>query len=76
MKNFSKSPSLTKIGEDDRLHSTTNAVIPHVQVAAVGMPQEDQAHHGQKIFVAGIVGIVAQCVSRPPQSFFDGFDVF
>ena len=40
------------------------------------MAQEYQAHDGQEVFVAGVVGVGAQVVSGTPQTFFDGFDVF
>jgi hypothetical protein len=38
--------------------------------------QEDPAHDGQEIFVAGVVGIGAQGVRRGPEAALDGFDVF
>ena len=46
------------------------------QKAAVGVAQEDQAHDGQEVLVAGVVGVGAQGVRRTPKAIFDGFDMF
>jgi len=45
------------------------------QVAAVGMAEEDQAHHGHEVLVAGQAGIGAQEVGGAPQAPLDSFDV-
>jgi len=50
--------------------------ILDAQKTAVGMPQEDQAHDRQEIFVACIVGICTQGFRRAPEPLFNGFDVF
>jgi hypothetical protein len=44
------------------------------QVAAVGVAQEDQAHDGHEVLVAGQAGVGAQEVGGAPQALFDGFD--
>jgi len=44
------------------------------QIATVGVAQEDQAHHGHEVLVAGQIGIGAQQVGGAPQALFDRFD--
>jgi hypothetical protein len=38
------------------------------QIPAVGVPQEDQAHHRHEVFVAGVVRIGSQGVGRVPEA--------
>jgi hypothetical protein len=40
------------------------------------MAQENQAHDGHEIFVAGEIAIRAELVRSRPQTLFDGFDIF
>jgi hypothetical protein len=40
------------------------------------MAQEHQAHDGQEVFVAGVVGVGAQVIGGTPEAFFDSFNVF
>jgi hypothetical protein len=46
------------------------------EIAAVGVPQENEPHHRQEILVAGVVGVGTQIVRGTPQAFLDRFDVF
>ena len=48
----------------------------HREVAAVGMPQEHQAHDRQEVFITGVVGVGAQIIGSAPEACFNGFDVF
>lgn len=43
---------------------------------AISVAQEDRTHHRQEVFIAGVVGISPQRVSRGPETPFDGFDMF
>ena len=72
-----RSPSPTK---RDRWGTLTHGqphldLILHAQIPAVGVPQKDQAHHGQEVLVAGEAGVRPQRIRRAPQSSFDRFDV-
>jgi hypothetical protein len=49
--------------------------VLHRLEAAVGVAQKDQAHDGQEILVAGVVGVGAQGVGCGPEPALDGFDV-
>ena len=42
----------------------------------VGMPEENQTHHWQKVFIARKIRIRAQGICARPQTFFDLSDVF
>src|ERR1700730_6196952 len=42
----------------------------------VGMAEEDQAHHGQEIFIAREIRICAEGISARPQTCFDFSNVF
>ncbi len=68
------------LGQRARLAATTGKrrldLRLHREIAAVGVAEEDQAHHRQEVFIAGVVGVGAQVVGGAPESCFDGFDVF
>ena len=51
-------------------------LVPHGEIAAVGVAQEDEAHDRQEVLVAGVLRVGAQRVGRAPQAPFDGVDVF
>src|SRR5690606_33831156 len=65
---FAERTSLTSAARQRRLDLRL-----HDQETAVGMAQEHQAHHRQKVFVARVVGVGAQVVGGTPQSLFDRF---
>ena len=46
------------------------------EIAAVGVTQEDQPHHGQEVFIAGVLGVGPQGVGSAPKPAFDGLDMF
>ncbi len=46
------------------------------QEPAVGVAQEDQAHDGHEVFIAGQLGVRAEQVGRPPEPGLDCFDIF
>ena len=41
-------------------------VIFYRKVATVGVTQKDQAHHGQEVFIAGMVRVCPQRIRRSP----------
>jgi len=51
-------------------------VLFHREKPAVCVPQKDQAHNRQEIFVACVVRVRPQCICRVPEPFFDCFDMF
>jgi len=67
------------LGQCPRLAAATGQLgldlFLYCQVAAIGVAQEHQAHDGQAVFVAGVVGIGAQIIGGAPEAFFDGFNV-
>ena len=52
-----------------------NDLVFDIQIAAVGVAQKNQPHHGHEVFVAGQLRVGAHGVGGLPQAFFDGFDM-
>ena len=68
------------LGQCPRLTTTFGQVGPDVvfdrEITAVSVPEENKAHNGKEVLVAGVVGVRAQGVRGAPEPLFDGFDMF
>ena len=50
-------------------------LVPHLQEPGIGVAQEDQAHDGHEVFIAGKVRVRAKGVRRTPEAFFNVADL-
>ena len=51
-------------------------IVLECEEAAESVSEEDQAHYGQEVLVAGIVGVRPKRVRRVPEALFNCFDMF